>query len=186
MSNGHDVCRAVIWISSCWVFAIIRQGIEQLEMCFTFIFLLFPEKWKERSMLILAGGIPGPSPLSHPCLSILFSHALVRETFWMLLKFHLIELGTIRWLKNYHTLSWQFWTHPRCMIIGSSRRKFFDPLLSSTYLPLYNAELIFQSAIETLIRVCRHPPRPDAVCRYQNCSNKAQIYLTDPGRCFVF
>ncbi|CAH3172288.1 unnamed protein product [Porites lobata] len=37
-----------------------------------------------------------------------------------------------------------------------------------------------QSAIETLIRICRHPPRPDAVCRYQNCSNKAQIYLTDP------
>lgn len=37
--------------------------------------------------------------------------------------------------------------------------------------------------METLIRICRHPPRPDAVCRYQNCSNKAQIYLTDPGRC---
>ena len=185
MSNGHDLWRAVTKISSCWVFAIIRQGIEQLEMCFTFIFLLFPEKWKERGMLILAGGIPDPSPLWHPCLSILFSHALVGETFWMLLKFQLIELGTIRWLKNYHILSWQFWTRPRCRIIGSSRLKFFDPLLSSTYLPLYNAELIFQSAIETLIRICRHPPRPDAVCRYQNCSNKAQIYLTDPGRCFV-
>ena len=50
-------------ISSCWVFAIIKQGTEQLEMCFTFIFLLFPEKWKERGMLILAGGIPDPSPL---------------------------------------------------------------------------------------------------------------------------
>lgn len=129
------------------------------------------------------GGIPGPRPLSHPCLFILFSYTSVRETFWMLLKFQLIELWTIRWLKNYHTLSWQFWTRPRCRIIGSSRLKFFDPLLSSTYLPLYNAELIFQSAIETLIRICRHPPRPDAVCRYQNCSNKAQIYLTDPGRC---
>ena len=44
----------------------------------------------------------------------------------------------------------------------------------------------FQSAIETLIRICRHPPRPDAVCRYLDCPMKSQIYLTDPGRCYSF
>ena len=152
-------------------------------------FCMLSEKWMGRGMLILArggggwrGGSPAPA-LCHTLFFILISHTLVRETFWMLSKFQLIELGTIRWLKHYHTLSWHLWTHPRCMIIGSSRRKFFDSLLSSTYLPLCNAQLIFQSAMETLIRICRHPPRPDAVCRYQNCSNKAQIYLTDPGRC---
>ncbi|XP_078381273.1 uncharacterized protein LOC144664036 isoform X2 [Oculina patagonica] len=36
------------------------------------------------------------------------------------------------------------------------------------------------SALQTLIRICRHPPRPDANCRYSDCSNKPQIYLTDP------
>ena len=43
--------------------------------------------------------------------------------------------------------------------------------------------MFFQSAIETLIRICRHPPRPDAVCRSAECQNKSQIYLTDTGGC---
>ena len=133
------------------------------------------------------GGGEFLAPSSYPVITapaVYLVFALVQVTFWMFSKFQLIESGTIRWLKNYYTLSWQFRTHPGCMIIDSSRCKFFDPLLSSTYyLPLYNADLIFQSEIETLIRICRHPPRPDAVCRYQNCSNKAQIYLTDPGKC---
>ena len=42
--------------------------------------------------------------------------------------------------------------------------------------------IFFQSAIETLIRICRHPPRPDAVCRSAECQ-KSQIYLTDTGGC---
>ena len=46
-----------------------------------------------------------------------------------------------------------------------------------------NLSLSFQSAIQTLIRICRHPPRPDVICRYPDCPNKTQIYLTDPGRC---
>ncbi|XP_067046074.1 E3 ubiquitin-protein ligase TTC3-like isoform X3 [Acropora muricata] len=37
-----------------------------------------------------------------------------------------------------------------------------------------------KSEIETLIRKCRHPPPPDAVCRYPDCLNKLQIYQTDP------
>ena len=57
-------------ISSCWVFAIINQGTEQLEMCFTFIFLLFPEKWKERGILFLAGG--GRNPRPQPSVTPLF------------------------------------------------------------------------------------------------------------------
>lgn len=43
-----------------------------------------------------------------------------------------------------------------------------------------NLSLSFQSAIQTLIRICRHPPRPDVICRYPDCPNKTQIYLTDP------
>jgi len=43
--------------------------------------------------------------------------------------------------------------------------------------------LLFQSALQTLISLCRNPPRPDAVCRYSDCPYKAQIYLTDPGKC---
>lgn len=34
--------------------------------------------------------------------------------------------------------------------------------------------------IETLIRECRNPPRPDAVCRYPDCASKSHIYLSDP------
>ena len=67
-TSAHDLCRVVTKISSCWVFAIIRQGIEQLEMCFTFIFLLFPEKWMGRGMLILAGGGGGTTPAPAPAL----------------------------------------------------------------------------------------------------------------------
>ena len=39
----------------------------------------------------------------------------------------------------------------------------------------------FQIEIETLIRECRNPPRPDAVCRYPDCASKSHIYLSDPG-----
>ena len=45
--------------------------------------------------------------------------------------------------------------------------------------------LSFQSEIEALIRKCRHPPLPDAVCRYPDCLNKLQIYQTDPGKVFL-
>ncbi|XP_032234867.2 E3 ubiquitin-protein ligase TTC3 isoform X2 [Nematostella vectensis] len=35
-------------------------------------------------------------------------------------------------------------------------------------------------AFQAFITVCSHPPRPDAVCRYNYCSGRTVIYLSDP------
>ncbi|KXJ25685.1 E3 ubiquitin-protein ligase TTC3 [Exaiptasia diaphana] len=35
-------------------------------------------------------------------------------------------------------------------------------------------------AFKTIIALCQHPPRPDAICRFIDCQGRSAIYLTDP------
>ena len=42
--------------------------------------------------------------------------------------------------------------------------------------------MLIQAALEEHIAECNSPPKPDAICKYIECSGhyKIQIYLTDP------
>lgn len=39
---------------------------------------------------------------------------------------------------------------------------------------------LFKGVLEEAIDLCKFPPPPNAICRYEKCLGKVEIYFTDP------